>query len=417
MSVSSLIDRFSGTEASSEQNTNTRQQEDKNTIDKTGLLPLLGPNVTSFPFSEDAYIETVKLRAEQEKTKQEYYKLELANKNINIIQMALQAKIPPHMIPLMCVGAVNEQNAEIRQEKPPAEQGRPKRQGRTPSNELMRSDAFNTNPVAPINYRFGEGSSGRRSLSPAKIGAAAVANLATPTTPYRSASMAKRVPLHQRHFSMPAEGYTNRGRYPPNDFTGNQAQSKQRGSTSSSSSLSVPQGQDNTLLKSPLGSTALLQVKPSPAQPLNKLSKLNKPPSQESMTSFQHVIQFHHWKPESPGLNPNPNLNPNSSLNPNPNPNPMQNATPTYKRHKSDSMSVDMTGLPPLNVRIEVDDTERNNSTNEQRHEIYGNEEDNDITMDTSVSEETPSKGKQQNNVGSNLNIGRYPHDILSSSK
>ena len=40
-----------------------------------------------------------------------------------------------------------------------------------------------------------------------------------------------------------------------------------------------------------------IQVKPVPAQPLMK-QNLSQPPSQESMTSFQHVIQFQHWRPE-----------------------------------------------------------------------------------------------------------------------
>ena len=89
MSVHSLIDKFSNSERVSNeqkgvgtrkrgsevhqksQQQQTQQDEvnqehvkeaNTNTIDETGLLSLLGPNVKSFPLSEEAYIESIKLR-------------------------------------------------------------------------------------------------------------------------------------------------------------------------------------------------------------------------------------------------------------------------------------------------------------------------------------------------------------------
>ena len=151
-----------------------------------------------------------------------------------------------------------------------------------------QQDTFNVNPGPPLSFRFGAGSStssasGRRPLSPAKIGAAAVANLATPTTPYRGSSSTaststRRSAAHHRHSSLPL------------DTSGSSHRLSSVTSGPESGELNRGQG-----LQSPLtGATSTLQVKPIPAQPLHKQSKLQVQPLQESMTSFQHVIQFHH---------------------------------------------------------------------------------------------------------------------------
>ena len=81
-------------------------------IEDQGLLALLGPNVTSFPFSEETFLNALKLRAEQERTKQEYYRVETANKNLAILQTALRAQMPVNMIPLLCVGNAPELTEE-----------------------------------------------------------------------------------------------------------------------------------------------------------------------------------------------------------------------------------------------------------------------------------------------------------------
>ena len=152
------------------------------------------------------------------------------------------------------------------------------------SGSIPQQDALIVTGGPPLGFRFGAGSSGnRRPLSPAKIGAAAVANLATPTTPYRgftsslSSSSTRKIPTHNRHSSMPVE---TPNRHPIIDLN------------------AADPNKGNSSLQSPLvGTTSTLQVKPIPAQPLHKQSKLHVQPLQESMTSFQHVIQFHHWKP------------------------------------------------------------------------------------------------------------------------
>lgn len=84
----------------------TAPSSPQRTISDPGLLTLLGPNVSSFPFSELAFIEAMKLRTEQERTKQEFYRAESANKTLSIIQLALQAQVPPNQIPQLLAGGV-----------------------------------------------------------------------------------------------------------------------------------------------------------------------------------------------------------------------------------------------------------------------------------------------------------------------
>ncbi|KAL7666191.1 Uncharacterized protein ABC855_g1785 [[Candida] zeylanoides] len=315
-----------------------------------GLLALLGPNITSFPYSEQAYVESVKLRAEQERTKQEYYRHETAARNLAILQTALRAQIPSHMIPMMCVGS------DPLQQQPST---------RPPSVDIRRGsmgqpDVYNASPVPPMQYRFGAGSgtagppggsglaptmgSSARPQSPAKIGAAAVANLATPTTPFRS----KR---HQRHYSMPTESVT---RSPGRSVDLNRISEHSARHKSPSLQPAAPA----SALSTPQGATSQIYVKPAPAQPLTKQTRQGHQPSQESMTSLQHIIQFHHWKPEFPGQQ-QPSQHQQQQQ-----PHPPQ----PHKRHKShsDNMSVDLSTATPA-IRVDEADVSMDTEDKEGR--------------------------------------------------
>lgn len=467
-----------------------------------GLLSLLGPNIKSFPYSEQAYLESIRLRCQQEITKQYYYKVELANKNLAIIQLALRSNIPTDTIVKLCIdhesnlkeieekiklmsenldqsssssstsstsasasasaassfhsrnillpNISNFQNNQPFQNNLPFQNG-PKNQqfqnnqniqtspnlqipgirqpfrhspshshsnpnvqpyqgpsyssenayvakrpanssttGGTPSN-LLYPDALNASPVPPMNYRFGGGGTNtRRPLSPAKIGAQAVANLATPTSPYKQPiSTPRRTRLstsHQRHYSMPSQ----------------KELSKQ--------ALSLP-----------MGGTSTIQVNPLPAQPLNKAN--SQTPSQESMTSFQHIIQFHHWKPELDGSQHNSG----------------NVIFKTHKRHKSSSEVIPRTtdessnllkqeNIPHLQPyqqssttpKISITDT----SNSKRDDDTIDDTSIEDTEMETSKiipTDADPNKSLMENDSsstqkgkGSPRNIGRYPHDILS---
>lgn len=355
-----------------------------------GLLSLLGPNVTTFPYSEQAYVETIKLRAEQERTKQDYYKLEIASKNLSILQTALRAQIPAGMIPGMCVGGVEplvqqQQQQLIQQEQQTqlAQQAQPQFQYQPLHLQLSlmdirrnlgQPDALSASPIPPVQYRFGRGNSvtdtnRNRPLSPAKIGAQAVANLATPSTPYRTT---KQRQSHQRHYSMPVESL---GRSPGKTVDLNrinEATAIGLKSRSLLTSLQPPAGE--SALSSPQGATSQIYVKPVPAQPLQKQTKQGHQPSQESMTSLQHIIQFHHWKPEFPGQQQPSNAS--------------SQRTPgqTHKRHKShsDNMSVDLTTAPPPAITVQ--------------------DQSGDVSMDTSMIEKDEKE------------VRGYP-DILSNDR
>ena len=470
MSVHSLIDKFSNSEKVSNEQADVRTknrgsdvhqkpqqqqtQEDKtkqeffkkdnntNTIDETGLLSLLGPNVKSFPLSEEAYIESIKLRTEQEKTKQRYYKLETANKNLLMLNTALKANIPPNLIPLMYVS--NEDANENPNIDPgfksgvklefPSGVASPFQQGNNMGGRnLYQKDTSSSSLVPPINYKFGGSTTPkatRRPLSPAKIGAAAVANLATPTNPYKN-TRRNILPLHQRHFSMPASTSSvtpNRNRATPGDLnaidTDFQTQNKLKPPLNNSNLNAPDNTSDSGALHSPLGATSSIQVKPTPAQPLHKLTRLANPPSQESMTSFQHIIQFHHWKPDGPSVGSSTGGSP----------------IRMHKRHKSSSenMSIDLTpnsfsnaneNAPEIRVNnshdIDInsnDDQDVDDDDEEEDDDDNDDDNDDDTTMESStITDMNVSKiPRTESFDGSNndalLNIGRYPHDILSPS-
>lgn len=340
----------------------TSLEENKHLIEKSGILSILGDDVKNFPYSEEAFIETVKYKIEAEKTKQQQIKLEIVNKNHLILTAALQANVPGYMIPQMC-GNPNEETET----------------SETPGND-----------IPPLNYRFGAGTGPgpgpggsissrpvpglgpglgpapthartatdpmshspflRKPISPAKV--PNMANLTSSLTPSMTPSMAASSPAsnpylfprkpssHHRHYSMPDAKLAP----PDHQFPSSSLPSHSR---SSSTSISGSRGS--------LGSSTM-QVKPAPAQPLLKQSKSTAPPSQESMTSYQHVIQFHHWKPESPMMMYQPQS--------------YQSPERSHKRHKSnaDNMSVDL-GSQVIRETGEKDD------------------DDKDISMDTSIQE------------------------------
>lgn len=459
-------------------------------IEDQGLLALLGPNVASFPFSEEAFLNALKLRAEQERTKQEYYRVETANKNLAILQTALRAQMPVNMIPLLCVGNAPELTEEqmkmliqqatfgapsylhqqqqvqqhhqpsnfppSQQQKPPPPQQQQQQQqqpfvgiqpgllqeqqiqiiqanqkrmqqelqqqggsfsqsspfqkshtrGASSGGMGSQQDTFNVNPGPPLGFRFGAGSSasstsGRRPLSPAKIGAAAVANLATPTTPYRGTSSSaststRRSAVHHRHSSLPL------------DTSGSSRRLSSVTSGPESGELNRSHG-----LQSPLtGATSTLQVNPIPAQPLHKQSKLQVQPLQESMTSFQHVIQFHHWKPTT-GSPTASSVGGGS---------PLKSQSSSHKRRKS-SPSIpfqEQKMLPPSKEKeFFAESTPKVTSDNRNKDEV---ETDPDLSIDSSVGEMTELKVDDQANPPKahrrlELNFSKFPKDKESTTK
>lgn len=312
------------------------------------VASLLGPEAAVYPMTEITFQQALRLRTEQEKTRQEQIRLEVSTKNLAIMELASRSEIPPHLIPYMVAGDPSDPRPMISPQQPippqqmmaphgypPFFQPQMSPQGGVRQSPVGRhyENADNASIVAPLNYRFGLGpklnpETPQRTLSPAKIGAAAVANLTNPVTPYRQTY--RTIPSHQRHFSMPADP----------GIMGTRSSERIK-----SKSLHPSR------LRSPQGSTSAIQVKPSPAQPLHKQTKNSQIPSQESMTSFQHIIQFHHWKPQNPDEQPPSDKPPGPisdiplgqySMEPVSISRSSSRAGVSHKRHKSSDMSVDL---------------------------------------------------------------------------
>lgn len=438
----------------------TAPSSPQKTISDPGLLTLLGPNVSSFPFSELAFIEAMKLRTEQERTKQEFYRAESANKNLNIIQLALQAQLPPGQIAQLLAGGIPGSSDDTRpnvqlpyqipshasppypqpfrwtpqQSAPPRllleqqiqmiqaqqrqiqlnlqqqqqqqqymqllqlQQGlqvTPNTTSRLPQKRATSTDLdLGASPMQPKGFKFGGNvfptTAQERPQSPAKIGANAVANLNAPTTPFRvprsaTSSTGRRTRGHQRYNSMPV--LTSMSESALSSRTGSLRHEFQ-----------VP-AKASPFLQSPSGATSTLQVNPIPAQPLNEQKKQQTQPLQESMQSFQHVIQFHHWQPESGATS--------SSTN----------KSPSHKRHKSITKDANSstyhegqnyaTGTPSEKGRVTVADEDV---------------DDPDLSVDTSIMETATKKDElahppSRGHSRQELNVGRYPHDILTANK
>ncbi|GAV30488.1 hypothetical protein PMKS-004002 [Pichia membranifaciens] len=67
---------------------------------------LFGSEIAEWSYSEDTLQRAIHLRISQEKTKQEYYKVERLNRNIELMKLAAIAKVPGHLIP--CLFESNE---------------------------------------------------------------------------------------------------------------------------------------------------------------------------------------------------------------------------------------------------------------------------------------------------------------------
>lgn len=347
------------------------------------LAALLGPEAANFPFEEATLIEALKLRQEQERTRQELVRADIAAKNLAIVQMAVLRDVPPHMIPQMCVGNVPVPFQSPQQEQklrfdPRHPSGTPSLDYLNPPNpevvfhapspgQRRTSQELESGLEQPLNFRFGGSSrpapgslaphQSRRPLLPAKIGAAAVATLANPVTPLRPVH--RTLPLHQRHFLMPAD--PTRERIP--DRVHERAPEPSPERTDRAERAERRRKPLTAQLQLPLGATSAIQVRPHQAQPLSRQSRNNIVPLQELMSSFQHIIQFHHWKPEAPGdqtpsmlaqyLQPPPpqpplHLHLLQSLRSSVLLLSLQPSGVLHKRHKSNDMLVDLLALPAL---------------------------------------------------------------------
>lgn len=182
------------------------------------LAQLLGLGSTAeWPHSEQSLIEMINLQREKEITKQQYYKLENTNKSIELLNLSLQSQIPSYLIPIIFSGdtlsedliqklAISQQHQQqllvqsIPQRNTPI-QTSPTRtlyanfqgqSGPQPNPQQHHGQPGSSNLGPPVTFH--------RPLSPAKIGAAAVAQLDRGRYPTS--------PIHKRNQSMPVHSNT-----------------------------------------------------------------------------------------------------------------------------------------------------------------------------------------------------------------
>ncbi|KAH3665594.1 hypothetical protein OGAPHI_003782 [Ogataea philodendri] len=145
------------------------------------MSTLFGPDADKWPHSDESLALALETRVQQEKTKQEFYRVEQLNRTTELVKLAAQLNIPPDLIPMLVPGR--------------------RQQVRKP----LRVD---TNPMT--SFKFGSGSSPRKTtlnprhqLSPSKIGAHHVSSLLNGKQPLDISHV--RHGRHQRTISLPPE--------------------------------------------------------------------------------------------------------------------------------------------------------------------------------------------------------------------
>lgn len=157
---------------------------------------LFGAKVTESSVSEGALVKALDLKVEQERTKQQYYRLENINRSIELFKLARDLGVPPQDISKLfnpdasvgttssTVNAINNASNVIRENNPT------ENVLKIGSSDLSHSESLSRQPLSyrfppagsnlppkPVSINGGNLSSFRRTNSPARIGAHAVAAL------------------------------------------------------------------------------------------------------------------------------------------------------------------------------------------------------------------------------------------------
>ncbi|SCV05414.1 LANO_0H06964g1_1 [Lachancea nothofagi CBS 11611] len=148
---------------------------------KNVMWSLFGAESSEWPFSDASLTQALVFKTEQEKTKQQFYKLECVNRSIELLRTAMNAKIPGPMIANLFQGSGSGVDGSGDGSRKPQDSV----SRSSSATQLTASSSFipsKENDIAPLNYKFPPKNSSvnlhRRTNSPARIGAAAVANLA-----------------------------------------------------------------------------------------------------------------------------------------------------------------------------------------------------------------------------------------------
>lgn len=221
---------------------------------------LLGPGIHSWGFSDSTLTAALELAAEKERTQQEYLKLQTKIKTSELLNNALRNNVPMSFIPLLL-------NA-------------------TGPGDLP--DDVNINEYIQQRTGITENNSSSRNSGSAgtfKFQQPSTIYENTPTAPHGSSSVTKPSKFKRKH-------HASMSAIP----------------TFSSGTTTVSSGNGPQVVQYPTPSKPAWQTAPNIL-----LSQQNKPPNPASpTTSVHHIIQFHHWQPNT-GSNSNNSSNSNNN--------------------------------------------------------------------------------------------------------
>lgn len=227
----------------------SRDCQESNMDSKNILKTLFGTEDAVWTYSDSALEKALELKIHQEKTKQEYYKVEAINKSIELMKLVAVAKVPTNLIPcvfgqpqqasmspiagpvLSAPMATNHmstpessvQHTPLRSPISPSPRRTPHIRGRTMSNmaelketPFLRTEVTNDNPSPMSTFKFGAGTSitpqrrtslaPKHQLSPSRIGAHAISSLSRDSGGIRKNINIQRLrhgSNHQRTLSLP----------------------------------------------------------------------------------------------------------------------------------------------------------------------------------------------------------------------
>ncbi|ANZ74903.1 BA75_03252T0 [Komagataella pastoris] len=236
------------------------QSPSKANINISGNDPLDGilkttTDPSNWRFTESSLIQAIILKKEQERTKQEYYRVESLNRTLEILRLACHARIPPHMIPTLISG-----NTVAATQSSVA--------------DATGSSAVKLSPkgdeVARSQYKFGNSS-----------------QVAMPRGPNLGAVPLRDVPNHQRKLSPARVGRDAVASLGVND-PGRANGIHPRQDVSHQKASSLP----------PKVSIPELSTVDFHNQENLRKKLINSNGKEQGMVSTHQLIQFHHWTPD-----------------------------------------------------------------------------------------------------------------------
>lgn len=271
--------------------------EQSKTMSDDPLVSLLGPNASGvWTHSEDSLITALQLRAEQEKTKQEFYRLEYSKKILEILKEAISYKVPPDKLNdfIKHMGPAHE----LLSQPSPASSSASKQQ-QSADHQHKPSASMTSTPI-------------RNPLSTAALAAAAAVNVGSvggePSTTTHKRHQSQPVVQHpipispsttQYHLDTEPEPITaaSKSRHAKHSSINSSFGSPTRTAYSSKAAWACPP-QPITHFPPPQPSTSSSSTTANPstsssATPSSGTSQQQQQPSIGSSPN----IQFHHWQP------------------------------------------------------------------------------------------------------------------------